>query len=137
VSEQALNSPVLPRVLLLGEASARPSGLERALTRAGFQLIEQEDANSASDVDAVLITLTDLGDEPAELLRPGQQEQASPPRLVVLSNTNPDGPAAALARGAADALVAPIHLPELCARLYARIRDYRQVVGPLCSLAIR
>jgi diguanylate cyclase (GGDEF)-like protein len=129
VSEQALNSPVLPRVLLLGEASARPSGLERALTRAGFQLIEQEDANSASDVDAVLITLTDLGDEPAGLLRPGQQEQASPPRLVVLSNTNPDGPAAALARGAADALVAPIHLPELCARLYARIRDYRQAVG--------
>jgi diguanylate cyclase (GGDEF)-like protein len=44
----------------------------------------------------------------------------------VLSSANPDGPAAALALGAADALVAPVHLPELCARLYARIREYRQ-----------
>ncbi len=31
-----------------------------------------------------------------------------------------------MARGAADALVAPIHLPELCARLHTRIREHRQ-----------
>jgi len=45
---------------------------------------------------------------------------------VVLSNPDPDGPASALARGAADALIAPVHLPELCARIYARIREHRQ-----------
>ena len=50
-----------------------------------------------------------------------------PPRLVLISSSNPDGPAAALALGAADALVAPIHFPELCARLFARIRDTRQL----------
>jgi diguanylate cyclase (GGDEF)-like protein len=123
-----------PRILLLGEASARPSGLERALTRAGFQLVEQEDDDVAA-ADAILITLSDLGDEAVvQLLPPTGHDQPSPPRLVVLSNTNPDGPAAALARGAADALVAPIHLPELCARLYARIRDSRQPTGP-ASLA--
>jgi len=129
VSEQAPELPTRFRVLLLGEASARPIGLERELARAGFQLVEQEDPAGYSDPDAILITLADLADPPAgKLLGPGQNH-GSPPRLVVLSNPNPDGPAAALELGAADAMVAPIHLPELCARLSARIREHRQPPG--------
>jgi diguanylate cyclase (GGDEF)-like protein len=130
VTEQAPDLGTRPRILLLGEASARPSGLERALIRAGFQLVEQEDTDVAS-ADAILITLSELGDESeAHLLPPTGHDPSSPPRLVVLSNSNPDAPAAALARGAADALIAPIHLPELCARLHARIRDSRQPANP-------
>jgi len=102
--------------------------LERELARAGFQPVEQEDPAGSSDPDAILITLADLANSADDLLGPGQNH-GSPPRLVVISSPDPDGPAAALALGAADALLAPVHLPELCARLSARIREYRQARG--------
>jgi diguanylate cyclase (GGDEF)-like protein len=47
------------------------------------------------------------------------------PFLVVLASSDPAGPAAALALGAADALAAPVYLPELCARLQMRIQERR------------
>jgi two-component system cell cycle response regulator len=127
VIEQAAEQPPRPKILLVGDASARPTGLERALTRAGFQLLEQEDLGNAAEADAVLITLMDIDERPlTQLLPPVSRATASAaPRLVILSAPNPDGPAAALALGAADALVAPVHLPELCARLYARIREHK------------
>jgi diguanylate cyclase (GGDEF)-like protein len=127
VIEQAVEQPARPKILLVGDASARPTGLERALTRAGFQLVEQEDQGNAPEADAVLITLADIDEQPlTQLLPPGSpQSGTAPPRLVILSAPNRDGPAAALALGAADALVAPVHLPELCARLYARIREHK------------
>lgn len=132
MNEQATPQPVRPKVLLLGDAAARPTGLERALTRAGFQLVEREDPGVSPDADAVLITLADLDDRPLDDLLPraSARSEGVAPRLVVLSRANPDGPAAALALGAADALVAPVHLPELCARLYARIREHRQPGSP-------
>ena len=40
-----------------------------------------------------------------------------PPRLVLFSTENADALVTALALGADDALVAPVHFPELCARL--------------------
>jgi len=127
VTEQAPELPARPRVLLLGDASARPEGLERELTRAGFQPLEQGDCDTCPEVDAVLITLSDLGKEATPgLFPPPEQNKASTPRLVIFSRPNPEGPAAALALGAADAVVAPVHLPELCARLYLRIREHRQ-----------
>jgi diguanylate cyclase (GGDEF)-like protein len=127
VIEPVVEQPARPKILLVGDASARPTGLERALTRAGFQLVEQEEAGNAPEADAVLITLMEIDERPlTQLLPPSLSgSEAAPPRLVLLSAPNPDGPAAALALGAADALVAPVHLPELCARLYARIREHR------------
>jgi two-component system, cell cycle response regulator len=128
VNEPLTEQPNRPRVLLLGEAAARPEGLERALTRAGFQLLEQEDPAVRPASDAILITLSRLG--PGDCLIAGcPVNHGSTPQLVVLSSADPDGPAAALARGAADALVAPVHLPELCARIYTRIREHRQSEG--------
>jgi diguanylate cyclase (GGDEF)-like protein len=133
VNDQSVEQPARPKILLVGDASARPTGLERALTRAGFQLVELEDPSSASVADAVLITLTDIDERPlAELLPPvAAESEAAPPRLVILAAPNRDGAAAVLARGAADALVAPVHLPELCARLHARIREHNH--SPLAS----
>ena len=133
--EQSAEQPVRPKILLLGDAAARPTGLERALTRAGFQLVEQEDPGSAPAADAVLITLTDIDDRPlGELLPPvATESEVAPPRLVILSVPNRDATAAVLAMGAADALVAPVHLPELCARLFARIREHNHLVGPPTS----
>jgi GGDEF domain-containing protein len=110
-----------PRVILAGDVAARPDGLERALTRAGFRLTEEPCRGPGSAADAVLITTfasnqTDL----ASLLAPCDE---TPPRIVLLSAPDPDLPGAALALGADDAMTAPIHFGELCARIHARIRD--------------
>lgn len=114
-----------PRVLLAGDPSARPAGLERALTRGGFQLVEREDPSVDPDADAVLITVNDIDQGPLADLLPAPTPGSSgvTPRIVIVATTNRDAPAIALSLGAADALAAPIHLPELCARLHARIRD--------------
>ncbi len=110
-----------PRILLAGEVGARPEGLERALTRAGFQLTEAPAGDQESAPDAVLLTLPDASDARLTALR--QHQAPSPPLLVLFAAPDPDAPAAALAQGADDAMAAPIHFPELRARLEARIRD--------------
>jgi diguanylate cyclase (GGDEF)-like protein len=122
-----LEQPPRPRILLVGDASARPAGLERALTRAGFQLVEREDPTTEPQTDAILVTLSQLADEPlTSLLRSSDRgDPAAPPRIVILSAADRDGPSAALVLGAADALASPVHLPELCARLHARIREHQ------------
>jgi diguanylate cyclase (GGDEF)-like protein len=112
-------------VLLVGNPSARPEGLERALTRAGFQLVEREDPSVDPESDAVLITVNDITEGPLSDLLPtsNREPELLPPRIVITAAANRDAPGTALGMGAADALAAPVHLPELCARLHARIRD--------------
>jgi diguanylate cyclase (GGDEF)-like protein len=126
VNQPAAENPIRPKVLLAGDVSARPDGLERALTRAGFHLIDDLGPDQRPEADAILVTLASIsGPGAAHLIGGAGQNGALPPRVVVLSANDPDGPAAALAMGAADALAAPIHLPELCARLSSRIRERR------------
>lgn len=127
MSEQAPARPAGPRVLLAGEASARPDGLERALTGAGFHLVERESGISPP-ADAVLITLGEFDEQALTELLPGNKagNHGVPPTIVVIASTNPQASAAALRLGASDALVAPVDLPELCARLHARLRDRRR-----------
>ena len=110
-----------PRILLAGVVGARPEGLERALTRAGFQLTEAPGGDHDPAPDAVLLTLPDASDAQLTALR--QHQYQAPPVLVLFAASDPDAPAAALAQGADDAMAAPIHFPELRARLHARIRD--------------
>jgi diguanylate cyclase (GGDEF)-like protein len=114
-----------PRVLLAGDPSARPAGLERALTRAGFQLVERQESSVDPEADAVLITLNEIDERALDgLLPPPNTAPAlAPPRIVIFAAADRDAPATALSLGAADALAAPVHLPELCARLHTRIRD--------------
>ena len=134
MNQPASKDSVRPTVLLLGDVSARPTGLEQALTRAGFQLVEQENGN-AFQPDAILVTLSGISDTSAAALIAGAESNGSrPPRFVVLSASDPDGPAAALALGATDALAAPVHLPELCARLLVRIRERRSASGQESAL---
>jgi two-component system, cell cycle response regulator len=124
------------RVLLTGDASARPVGLERALSRAGFLLIEAPPVAGDLDPDAILVTLAGSSDlELRAAVAAGGPD--SPPVVLVVAGTDPDAPAAALALGADDALAAPVHLPELCARLQARIRDRQYPRGTVREEAIR
>ena len=127
MNESAAAHHTRPKVLLVGDASARPEGLERALTRAGFLLIERQES-PACPPDAVLVTLGESDEQPLTRLFPSNSagNHGVPPTVVVLSSEDPDAPATALSLGASDALVSPVHLPELCARLYARIRERRQ-----------
>jgi two-component system, cell cycle response regulator len=114
-------SPARPRLLLTGDAAARPDGLERALTRAGFHIGETEHAPNEPPTDAILTTLPAA--DPERLSQILADAAAEPPRLIVFASEDRDGPAAALALGAADALASPVHLPDLCARIAARIRE--------------
>ncbi len=110
-----------PRLLLTGAAAARPEGLERALTRAGFHLGETPPGPHEPQPDAVLTTLSTA--DPAQLAQQLANVAAEPPRVILFATEDRDAPAAALALGAADALAAPVHFPELAARLLARVRE--------------
>ena len=114
---------VRPRISLRGNPAARPPDLEPALIRGGFQLVEREDPSAEPEADAILITLKDINEASLShlLARPGGKLDEVPPRIVLIAVPDREAAAAALSLGAEDAMAAPIHLPELCARLHARI----------------
>jgi diguanylate cyclase (GGDEF)-like protein len=122
------NGGARPRVLLVGDVSARPYGMERALSRAGFHVIEaaapaqgQEEASAKPNVAVVT-----AGEADASLGMLLQALHAAwggqVPLLAVLGSPDREGPARALGLGADDALASPVHLPELCARVETRAR---------------
>ncbi len=108
-------------VLLVGNAAARPEGLERLLVRGGFQVTEASEAGVARPPDLVLYTAepgaVGLADQVRALsMRPGY---SGAPVFVLLSDGGAEAVAEALVAGARDVLVAPVHLTELRARLDA------------------
>jgi diguanylate cyclase (GGDEF)-like protein len=118
-----VEGPVREKVFLFGDVSARPDGLERALVRAGFALAEADSINPASVPELAVVSVRDAGpDLENALSRFHCDEWAGVPVIVLLAAAPRDGVARALSLGAADALAAPIDLPELMARLEARLR---------------
>ncbi|HMV33172.1 MAG TPA: diguanylate cyclase [Gemmatimonadales bacterium] len=117
----------LRRILLLGDALSRPEGLERALARGGYSVVERDDAEQdpppAAIPDLLLLTSrrADKRLEAALTTLSGEAWRAIP-RVVLLADPDPEGVTRALLLGADDALAAPIHLSELVARLGARLR---------------
>lgn len=115
------------RILLLGDAASRPTGLERALARGGYHLLEAQGTEvehpPAAPPDLILVTArrADAHLEQALTTLAGEAWHAIP-RLVVLGEHDPDGAAKALLMGADDAMMAPVHLQELTARVGARLR---------------
>ncbi len=115
------------RILLVGDAAARPDGLERALARVGYQVREQATTDDeqlpATAPDLALITTPMVDDWLRQVLTTlGAGGWGGIPRLVVLGRPDPDGVVQALGLGAEDAMIAPVHLPELLARIEARLR---------------
>lgn len=116
-----------PQVLLLGDPSARPDGLERVLVRGGFQVTEADTVPQGRPAgplpDLVLITAPDAGPElEEELNRLRSRHWESVATLVVLGTSSPEAATRVITQGASDAMVAPLHLPELVARAHARVR---------------
>ncbi len=118
------------RVLLLGNPNTRPDGLERSLMRAGFVLSEAVDlAARPGDVGSPDLAIVSIGRVDAEsdrLLMPMTNEAwRNVPTIVLLPEGSSEAAGSALAQGAVDVMVAPIHLPELTARVAARLRGVR------------
>jgi diguanylate cyclase (GGDEF)-like protein len=112
------------RVLLFGDVAARPEGMERALARAGFALVEGASSASAEAPDLVLAAVPDAGDELERALGFCRSRNwTGVPVIAVLATIARGGIARALSLGAADAMAAPVDLSELSARLEARLRS--------------
>ena len=117
-------------ILLLGEAGARPEGLERALVRAGFHPVEDDrrlGGGGPTAPDVLLVTVA-AADQTLESAVAGAVTRwgRATPLVVVVSTPDREAAAHALALGADDAMAAPIHLPELLARLQLRLRESRR-----------
>lgn len=115
------------RILLLGDPASRPDGLERALARAGYQVVESPggdpEVTQVASPDLILVSAPAADPRLAEAMRTLSGDAwHGIPRVVVLAVPDTEGAAKALNLGADDAVVAPVYLPELIARLAARLR---------------
>ena len=117
-------------MLLSGDAAARPVGLERALARAGFVVLEAADVMGLDDertASLALVTLLPNGTGLESRFAEAQARVgATVPLVLLLGAADPDHAAYALAAGAADVIQPPVHLGELAARLVARLREREQ-----------
>ncbi len=120
-----------PRVLLAGPALARPAGLERALTRAGFQLVEAEgNGGRLAAADIALVTLPP--DHPgleAAFAEVRARAGTHLPLVFLLATADAEQASYALSAGAADVVLPPVHLGELASRLHARLREREVAVA--------
>jgi len=119
----ASTAPDRPKLLLVGDVGSRPDGLERALIRAGLEIAEAAlGAELGAAPEVVLLTAAGEVDAAGALEILRQRLPAGLPIVVTLSGGDPDAIVRVLEAGAADVLVGPIHLPELCTRLLTRVR---------------
>jgi len=109
------------RILLRGNPSSRPDGLERVLVRGGFQVTESAPSTAP---DLLLYTpgpeVTNVADEVRLLATDAAFGGA--PVFVLLGEGRASAATEALLAGAGDVIVAPVHLPELRARLDVHMR---------------
>jgi two-component system cell cycle response regulator len=114
------------RILLLGNPASRPEGLEHVLVRGGFQVTETP---AATPPDLLLYTpgpdVPSVADEVRALAT--QALYGGAPVFVLLGAGRTSAATEALLAGAKDALVAPVNLPELRARLDVHMRSRAEV----------
>src|SRR5690348_11536772 len=123
------------RILLVGDAAARPDGLERFLVRGGFQVTEAAYPSAGPEraetqppdivVLAVAAKQAGLGDAVRDLATAARLGGA--PVVVLVADGDADAVAEALQAGARDALVSPVHFGELRARIDADLRLRREL----------
>lgn len=117
---------------------SRPEGLERALVRGGFQVTEAELIPAVKPVgdlpDLILVSVAAADSElrhTMDLLEP--EFWGGVPIIALLASQAIDGIVRALELGATDAMLHPVKLDELCARMQARLHS-RDDLGDLHQL---
>lgn len=119
-------SDARPRILLFGSPTSRPDELERVLVSGGFQVTETP---SSQPPDLVLYTpgrdVKSVADDVRALA--SGDAYGGAPVFVLLPKGRRAAATEALLAGARDALVAPVHLPELRARLDGHMRTRAEV----------
>ncbi len=131
----ALPEQTQPKILLVGDASARPDGLERFLVRGGFQVIEAAFPLPASErveqppPDLVIFAVGAKETRLAEAVRDlaSALRFAGAPVIVLVADGGAEAVAEALQAGALDAMANPVHFGELRARIEADLRMRREV----------
>src|SRR5256886_5845901 len=123
------------RILLVGDAGARPDGLERFLIRGGFQVTEADYPPSGPDrpghetPDLVVFSIgakdARLADQVRDLATATRFSGA--PVIVLVADGGADAVADALQAGAQDAMTTPVHFGELRARIDADLRQRRDL----------
>src|SRR5438309_1046400 len=123
------------RILLVGDAGARPDGLERFLVRGGFQVTEADFPPSGPDrpghqpPDLVVFSIgakdVRLADQVRDLATATRFSGA--PVIVLVADAGADAVADALQAGAQDAMTTPVHFGELRARIDADLRLRREL----------
>src|SRR3989441_6449006 len=115
------------RILLVGDAGARPDGLERFLVRGGFQVTEAAypqpgpDRSEQQPPDLLILSIAAKEAGLAEAVRDlaTAARFACAPVIVLLADGGADAVADALQAGAQDAMAGPGHLGGRRARLHA------------------
>ncbi|MEO8032387.1 MAG: diguanylate cyclase [Gemmatimonadota bacterium] len=115
------------RLILLGEPSARPQGLERTLVRAGYVLLNPAAAEPVLETqlpDLIMISHPAADWALTALLEQlgSRSDWRGIPRLVLLSDPAPSAVAAALKAGADDAVGPAAPQEEIVARIAAALR---------------
>lgn len=124
-----------PRILLVGEASARPDGLERFLVRGGFQVTEAPyplpgpDGSHQHPPDLLIYSVGARGAGLADAVRDlaSAPAFAGAPVIVLVADAGADAVTDALQAGAQDAMASPVHFGELRARIDADLRIRREL----------
>src|SRR2546426_6240311 len=116
------------RILLVGDAAARPDGLERFLVRGGFQVTEAPYPPSGPEraepqsPDLVIFSVAASGSVDAVRELATAARFSGAPVIVLLADGGADAVAEALQAGAREALASPVHFGELRARIDADLR---------------
>jgi len=116
---------IRPHLLLAGDRSCRPEGLEQFLVRGGFLVDEVPagrplvEAAEREAPDALLLCVPSADGGATETLHAihGSASWPDIPLLVLAASGGAEAVAGLLAAGASDALAAPVRLDELRARL--------------------
>jgi diguanylate cyclase (GGDEF)-like protein len=122
------------RLLLIGNPELRPDGLERGLLRAGFEIVEESAESPARTGDipsAVLVTLPDATSAASVLQRLRDDAPLGVPVLIMLASGDGATRTRLLEEGATDVLTPPMDVPEIIARIAARIRGSREVISAI------
>jgi len=116
---------VRPHLLLAGDRSSRPGGLEQFLVRGGFLVDEAADdrtplaAAKEESADAVILCARAADEETLRAVGAFREtpEWSDVPVIVLLAGEDAEAVATLVGAGASDALCAPVCLSELRARL--------------------